>query len=195
MSKITEGSLEWYRAVLNQIISSDMTIYQNQKDCLDLLLNMNIDLPFNKNQEARKMAMKVSQYSHNIAEKCAALTGSGDFDDIYWQYLLLEAPWLFESYLYYMEKNRQPRRRFYEPRKKTLNILVQDLQDLEDRKIEFLGVSMPPRTAKSTTCIFFLSWIMGKRPNSHNAMSGHSGILADGFYGEIHCRKSGENNC
>ena len=74
MSKITEGSLEWYRAVLNQIISSDMTIYQNQKDCLDLLLNMNIDLPFNENQEARKMAMKVSQYSHNIAEKCAALT-------------------------------------------------------------------------------------------------------------------------
>lgn len=185
MEKITEGSLEWYRAVLNQIISSDMTVYQNQKDCLDLLLNMNIDLPFSKNQEARKMAMKVSQYSHNIAEKCAALTGSGDFDDIYWQYLLLEAPWLFESYLYYMEKNRQPRRRFYEPRKKTLNILVQDLQDLEDRKIEFLGVSMPPRTAKSTTCIFFLSWIMGKRPNSHNAMSGHSGILADGFYGEI----------
>lgn len=59
------------------------------------------------------------------------------------------------------------------------------MQDLEDRKIEFLGVSMPPRTAKSTTCIFFLSWIMGKRPNSHNAMSGHSGILADGFYGEI----------
>lgn len=185
MGKITEGSLEWYRAVLNQIISSDMTIHQNQKDCLDLLLNMNIDLPFDKNKEARKMAMKVSQYSHNIAEKCAALTGSGDFDDIYWQYLLLEAPWLFESYLYYMEKNRQPRRRFYEPRKKTLNILVQDLQDLEDRKIEFLGVSMPPRTAKSTTCIFFLSWIMGKRPNSHNAMSGHSGILADGFYGEI----------
>ena len=185
MGKITEGSIEWYRAVLNQIISSDMTIYQNQKDCLDLLLNMNIDLPFDKNQEARKMAMKVSQYLHNMAEKCAALTGSGDFDDIYWQYLLLEAPWLFESYLYYMEKNRQPRRRFYEPRKKTLNILVQDLQDLEDRKIEFLGVSMPPRTAKSTTCIFFLSWIMGKRPNSHNAMSGHSGILADGFYGEI----------
>ena len=26
---------------------------------------------------------------------------------------------------------------------------------------------------------------MGKRPNSHNAMSGHSGILADGFYQEI----------
>ena len=60
-----------------------------------------------------------------------------------------------------------------------------DLQDLEDGKIEFYGLSLPPRVGKSTMCIFFISWIMGKRPNSHNAMSGHSGILADGFYGEI----------
>ena len=171
MQKFTEGSLEWYRAILNQVINDDMTVYQNQKDCLDLLLNMNIDLPFKDNPDAQQMGMKVSQYAHNIAERQAAITGSGDFDDIYWKYLLLEAPWIFESYLFYMEKNRQSRRKFYEPRKKTLNILVQDLQDLEDRKIEFLGVSMPPRTAKSTTCIFFLSWIMGKRPNSHNAMS------------------------
>ena len=154
MQKFTEGSFEWYRAVLNQIISGDMSVYQNQKDCLDLLLNMNIDLPFTENLEAQQMAIKVSKYAHNVAARQAALTGSGNFDDIYWQYLLLEAPWLFESYLYYMEKNRQPRRKFYEPRKKTLNVLVQDLQDLEDGKIEFLGVSMPPRTAKSTTCIF-----------------------------------------
>lgn len=48
MQKFTEGSFEWYRAILNQIINGDMTVYQNQKDCLDLLLNMNIDLPFNK---------------------------------------------------------------------------------------------------------------------------------------------------
>nr|DAF65398.1 MAG TPA: hypothetical protein [Siphoviridae sp. ctbbV81] len=32
MQKITEGSLEWYRAILNQIINGDMTAYQNQKD-------------------------------------------------------------------------------------------------------------------------------------------------------------------
>ena len=185
MGKITEGSLEWYRTVLNQIISSDMTIYQNQKDCLDLLLNMNIDLPFNENQEARKMAMKVSQYSHNIAEKCAALTGSGNFDDIYWQYLLLEAPHLFESYLLYMEKNRPDSKKFYIPRKKTLHVVAKDLQDLEERKIEFYGLSLPSRVGKSTMCIFFMSWIMGKRPNSHSAMGGHSGKLAKGFYGEL----------
>lgn len=31
MQKFTEGSFEWYRAVLNQIISGDMSVYQNQK--------------------------------------------------------------------------------------------------------------------------------------------------------------------
>lgn len=185
MQKFTEGSLEWYRALLKQVISDDMSLYQNQKDCLDLLLNMNIDLPFNKNPEARQMAMKVSKYAHAAAERSAALTGSGDCDDIYWQYLLVEAPWIFESYLYYMEKNRPDSKKFYIPRKKTLQIVAQDLQDLEDRKIEFYGLSLPSRVGKSTMCIFFMSWIMGRRPNSHNAMGGHSGKLAKGFYGEL----------
>lgn len=158
MGKITEGSLEWYRAVLNQIISSDMTIYQNQKDCLDLLLNMNIDLPFNKNQEARKMAMKVSQYSHNIAEKCAALTGSGDFDDIYWQYLLLESPHLLDSYAMYIEKDRKPEERFYLPRRRTLKKVVDKLQALEEDELDELFLHQPARTGKSQIITVGTAW-------------------------------------
>ena len=104
---------------------------------------------------------------------------------MYWQAMLWEAPELFESYLFYMEKNRAQKRKFYTPRRRTLKTVVDDLQDLEDGEMDFYGLSLPPRTGKSSICIFFLSWIMGKRPNSHNAMSGHSGILADGFYGEI----------
>lgn len=180
-----EGSMEWYRGLFQKIINDGLKNKTNQRDCLDLLLNMREDFTFSENKEVRDYAMKISRYAHEMAGYMAAQTGSGEFDELYWKYLLLEAPEIFESYLYYMEKNRQAKRKFYEPRKRTLSVLVQDLQDLEDRKIDFLGVSMPPRTAKSTTCIFFLSWIMGKRPNSHNAMSGHSGILADGFYGEI----------
>ena len=40
---------------LNQIISGDMSVYQNQKDCLDLLVNMNIDVPFTETPEAKKV--------------------------------------------------------------------------------------------------------------------------------------------
>lgn len=104
--------------------------------------------------------------------------------DLYYKSLLLLAPYDFDSYLIYMEKDREPKKRFYLPRRKTLKIVVDDLQDLEDGLLDFYGLSMPPRVGKSTICIFFITWIMGKRPNSHNAMSGHSGILADGFYDE-----------
>ncbi len=105
----------------------------------------------------------------------------------YYELLKYESQFLFESFIYYMEKNRHPQKRFYQPRRKTLKRVVDELQDLEDRKNGriFYGLSLPSRTGKSTLCIFFLSWIAYKRPNSHNAMGGHSGILAKGFYKEL----------
>lgn len=108
-----------------------------------------------------------------------------EYHKLYWKTMLFEAPYLFESFILYMEKNRTPSRKFYEPRRKTLKVVVQDLQDLEDGRIKFYGLSMPSRVGKSTVCIFFLAWIALKRPNSHSAMGGHSGILAKGFYKEL----------
>lgn len=91
----------------------------------------------------------------------------------------------FDSYCIYLEWNREPQKRFYLPRRKVLYPLVQDLQDLADGKIDFLGVSMPPRTGKSSLCIFFMTWLMGKNPDTANVMSGHSDKLTDGFYREV----------
>lgn len=90
----------------------------------------------------------------------------------------------FDSYCIYLEWNREPKKRFYQPRRKILATLVRDLQDLADRKLDFLGISLPPRVGKSTICIFFMTWIMGKRPDVANVMSGHSDKLTDGFYRE-----------
>jgi len=139
-----------------------------------------------ENESDTEWALKVTSY---IKECCRwAIQNSIEvlqMDELYWRTLKAEAPYHFESFLFYMEKNRRPEKRFYEPRKKTLGIVVQDLQDLEDRKIEFLGISLPPRVGKSTLCIFFLAWVIGRHPESHNAMSGHSGILADRFYRDV----------
>lgn len=179
-----ERNLGWYKQVFSSLLKDDMTLYQNQIDSWQLLLNMKQELTF-EDKEFRDYAMKISQYTHKMADYMAGQTGSGKFNELYYKLLLLEAPEVFESYIYYMEKNRQPDKRFYEPRQKTLHIVAQDLQDLEERKIEFYGLSMPSRVGKSTMCIFFMSWVMGKRPNSHNAMGGHSGKLAKGFYGEL----------
>lgn len=131
-------------------------------------------------------ALKVTSY---IKECCTwAIQNSIEvlqMDELYWKTMKAEAPYHFESFLFYMEKNRRPKKRFYEPRKRTLKIVVDDLQDLEDGKLDFYGLSLPPRVGKSTLCIFFLTWVIGRHPESHNAMSGHSGILADRFYNDV----------
>lgn len=185
MQKFTEGSLEWYRAILNQIINGDMTVYQNQKDCLDLLLNMNIDLPFKDNPDAQQMGIKVSQYAHNIVERQAAITGSGDFDDIYWKYLLLEAQnYQVDSGLLYLEKNRIPKERFYEPRRNVFlqHNIISSLQDLMDDKLDIFALSVPPGCGKSTLEDFFLSLVGGWFPNDFNLSSAHSSILTRSLY-------------
>lgn len=107
--------------------------------------------------------------------------------DKYYEILKIESFYVFESFIYYMEKNRAWSKRFYQPRRKTLKAVVDDLQTLEDgtKRQVFYGLSMPSRVGKSTVCIFFLAWIAYKRPNSHSAMGGHSGILAKGFYKEL----------
>lgn len=154
--------------------------YSDLSDLLDVAIHA-ID---NENDIA--WALKVTEY----VKKCCEIGIRTErdilqLDALWWKVHKVEAPHIFESFLYYMEKNRRPDKRFYKPREKTLHIVVEDLQDLEDGKLDFLGISLPPRVGKSTLCIFFLAWIIGKRPASHNAMSGHSGILADRFYNDV----------
>lgn len=105
--------------------------------------------------------------------------------DKWYKTLKTESYYDFESFMFYMERKRHYSKRFYFPRRHTFKIVVNDLQDLENRIIKFYGLSMPSRVGKSTICIFFLAWVSLRRPNSHSAMGGHSGILAKGFYKEL----------
>lgn len=184
MQKITEGSIEWYRIVLKQILDSDLKIYQNQKDCIDLLFNMNMDFPFRDAPEARKIAMPASQYAHSIAERQAALTGSGKFDELYWQYLLLESPHLLDSYALYIEKNRKPQERFYEPRRKTLKKVVDKLQALEDDELDELFLHQPARTGKSQIITVGTAWHCARNTEVSNLYvtykEGLGGAFLDG---------------
>lgn len=105
--------------------------------------------------------------------------------EMYYATLKIEAYWKFESFIYYMERNRDQEKRFYYPRRRTLGVVVQDLEDLRNRVIKHYCLSMGPRVGKSTICIFYLSWSAMRSPNAHSAMGGHSGILAKGFYKEL----------
>ena len=165
---------------IKECIKQNGVSYQYLADLLDVAI-----YAF-ETENDEKWALKVTEY---IKEWCLYGIRSGievlQMDELYWKTQKKEAPYWFESYLFYMERKRQPQKRFYEPRQDTLKIVAQDLQDLEDGVIEFYGLSLPPRVGKSSICIFFLSWVAGRHPDLHNAMGGHSGILAKGFYKEF----------
>lgn len=176
---VSESTERLAQKIKNRILQDGIN-----SQCLSDLLGVAI-YAF-ETEHDKKWALKVTKY---IKECCEYGIRNGidvlQLDELYWKTMKAEAPYRFESFLIYMERYRLFKKKFYEPRKKTLKIVVDDLQDLEDGVIEFYGLSMPPRVGKSTICIFFYAWVIGKRPDSHNAMSGHSGILADGFYTEI----------
>lgn len=100
----------------------------------------------------------------------------------YWDTFLFAAPYDFHSYLLYMEKNREPEKRFYQPRLKVLRAIVQDLQDLADGKLDIYGLSMPPGTGKSTVGILYMTWLMGRNPDMPNLASAYADKLTRSFY-------------
>ncbi len=165
-------------------IKDDITRYGvNYKDLSDLL---DIAADAMDREGAVQWGLKVTEYIKECCEfGIAHRIDEIPLYDLEWKTLKCEAPYKFESFLLYMEKKRVPKKKFYEPRRRTLKVVVDDLQDLEDGKLDFLGISLPPRVGKSTLCIFFLAWVIGRHPESHNAMSGHSGILADRFYNDV----------
>lgn len=134
--------------------------------------------------DTRDFWLGISRFCRDMSMQKNIETHESVYHNFYDKFLLWETKYSFLSFILYMEKNRPYTKRFFEPRRKTLCITVQDFQDLEDRKIEFLGVSQPSRTGKSTLNLLFLCWIACKRPTSHNAMGGHSGGLTEGFYKE-----------
>ena len=116
---------------------------------------------------------------------------NSDVDSIpvksFYEVLYLEAPYLFDSYLLYLEKDRSYKRKFYEPRRKCLlkTGIIDALQDLEDDKLDILSISCPPSVGKTTLEKFFQSWIIGRHPDDSNLFFSHSGEITRMYYDGI----------
>lgn len=98
--------------------------------------------------------------------------------------LLAAAPYDFDSYLLYVEWNREPKKKFYPPRRKVLKQVVDALQELADDKLDLLAVSLPPGSGKTTLAIFYLTWLGGRIPNEPMLTGSHSNSFVRGVYDE-----------
>lgn len=186
--------LKWQRRTLEELVKADLTIWENlarleqfgeelhRVSTEEFLKGKCPDL---QEPEEQKRCLKIYRLVKQTSWNTMWQKKDPTFEVLYWRATLQLSRYFFKDYLEYMEKNRPFEKKFWLPRRDTLGVVADDLQALEDGKYKFYGCSLPPRTGKSTLMLFFLSFIIGKRPNSHNAMAGHSGLLADGFYTEI----------
>lgn len=106
-----------------------------------------------------------------------------------YEVLLLEAQnKIVDSYFQYIEKKREPKDRFYMPRRKQfIKIgLIEALQGMIDDKYDILCISLPPGTGKTTIEKFFHSAVIGWYSNGYNLFYSHSGDITRMYYDGVY---------
>ena len=129
--------------------------------------------------------------AHELAKTVRSLSakavvhglGSG-YLDLNKRCLLFDAPYDFDAYCRYIEWNRPREKRFYEPRRKKLKLVADQLQRLTDDELDMLGVSLPPGVGKSTIGIFYICWCAGRNPDKPILCGSHSNSFLRGVYDE-----------
>ncbi len=166
------------KEIIVRLLKSDLSDYDN----LLSLLGMANEVIREDKELSRKLANKVRFLALRL---CA--TGDIKYYDLYNKALLFLAQEHkdFDSYLLYVEKNRDPEDRYYQPRRNKIYWLVQKMQRLIDDELDILSISMPPGTGKTTLGEFFISFVMGHYPNTPNLMSSHSGFMTRMFYDAV----------
>lgn len=166
------------KEIIVRLLKSDLSDYDN----LLSLLGMANEVIREDKELSRKLANKVRFLALRL---CA--TGDIKYYDLYNKALLFLAQEYkdFDSYLLYVEKNRDPEDRYYQPRRNKIYWLVQKMQRLIDDELDILSISMPPGTGKTTLGEFFISFVMGHYPNTPNLMSSHSGFMTRMFYDAV----------
>lgn len=109
--------------------------------------------------------------------------------DKYYEMLLLEAQnKCFDSFLLYLERKREPKERFYAPKRPQLQKfgLIDAYQGTIDDLYDIVCVSMPPGTGKTTLLKFFNSAIIGWFPKDYNLFYSHSGDITRMYYDGVY---------
>ena len=151
---------------------------------LDLEGSVEVDGVLLRNPENHKAAHELAKTVRSLSAK-AVLHGYGaSYLDLNKRCLLFDAPWDFDAYCRYIEWNRPKDKRFYEPRRKKLKLVADQLQRLADDEIDMLGVSLPPGTGKSTIGIFYICWMAGRNPEKPILGGSHSNSFLRGVYDE-----------
>lgn len=153
---------------------SDPSALSDAFDSLRLLEPDNFDLAHEKNKEVRRLSAKYAAERTDV--KMFELNKRS---------LLFDAPYDFDAAIRYAEWDREPKKKFYMPRRKQLLPVVEAMQRLSERKIRILGVMAPPGVGKTTIELMFMVMEGLKNPDLSILMGSHSNSFLRGAYEEV----------
>ena len=153
------------------------------------------------NEKDTEYGLQLTKRSKELIERyCMVQTGGTIWDlekyafanktsynliDKFHSVLLLEAQnKVVDSFFRYIEHKRDPKERFYMPRRKQfLKIgLVDALQGMIDDKYDILCISLIPGAGKTTIEKFFNAAVIGWYPKDFNLFYSHSGDITRMYY-------------
>lgn len=153
------------------------------------------------NEKDIEYGLQLTKRSKKLMERyCMNLTGGTVWDlekyafanktryeliDKFHSVLLLEAQnKVVDSFFRYIEHKREPKERFYMPRRKQfLKIgLIDALQGMIDDKYDILCISLIPGAGKTTIEKFFNAAVIGWYPKDFNLFYSHSGDITRMYY-------------
>lgn len=125
------------------------------------------------NEMPQRMARYAMADKFDMAEKAK---------ETWWRACLLASDLLFDAYLRTIDFNKPYDKKFYLPRARYLKRYVDAYQEILDGKLDFLSISMPKRTGKSTLGINFTNMLSGLHPDKSTLMEGTGDDLVKSFY-------------
>lgn len=157
------------------------------------------------NEKDIEYGLKISKRCKEIIETfCITISGGTIWDlekyafkekvsyeiiEKFYSVLLIEAQnKVVDSFFRYIEHKREPKERFYMPRRKQfLKIGLMDaLQGMIDDKYDILCISLIPGAGKTTIEKFFNAAIIGWYPKDFNLFYSHSGDITRMYYDGVY---------
>lgn len=157
------------------------------------------------NEKDIEYGLKISKRCKEIIETFCVTTSGGTIWDLekysfkekvsyeiiekFYSILLIEAQnKVVDSFFRYIEHKREPKERFYMPRRKQfLKIGLMDaLQGMIDDKYDILCISLIPGAGKTTIEKFFNAAVIGWFPKDFNLFYSHSGDITRMYYDGVY---------
>lgn len=173
-----------YKSYISKV-TDFLKTHEPDHDSLKDLLNL-CECQLKDNPDDKDYCFKYTKYIKDCSSSLAArLTFDNEkeqYRNLYWKTMLFESPYIFESFMFYMEKNRPPEERFYEPRINPLRRVANGIQDLADDKLDEIFINCPSRVGKTQLVKFAFLWFGSRDTEKSNLYTAYSDKITSGFY-------------